>query len=118
MTNGSDRRHTDSEAARRRRQEQQQSWEQAHTADPDHFSESFARALGALLGASRRLPDCHRAAKLFAALSRLANAGNRPAARDAARALVAESELALEEDPWFRFYRAAAEAQATLCEAA
>ena len=118
MTNGPDRRHTDSEAARRRRQQQQQSWEQSHIAGPDHISEGFAQALGALIDASLRLPICDRGAKLSAGLTRLANASDKPAACEAARALLTASEGALEEDPWFRFHRAASEAVAALCPAA
>jgi hypothetical protein len=118
MNNGWERRHTDSDAARRRRHEQQRSWEQVHTTRPDHLSENFAQALGALVDTSFRLPICDRGAKLEAALSRLVNAPDRPAACDAARALLAASELALEEDPWFRFYRAASHAVTTICEAA
>jgi hypothetical protein len=117
MINGQERRHTDSEAARRRRLEQQQAWEQGH-ASADHISEGFAQALGALIIAAHRLPVCDRAAKLYAALNRLANAADKAAAWDAALALLAASELALEEDPWFRFHRSATEAVATLSEAA
>jgi hypothetical protein len=88
-----------------------------HTAGPTHISESFAQALGALIDASHHLPVCDRAAKLDAALTRLANAEDKPAACEAARALAAASQLALEDDPWFRFHRAANEAVATLCAA-
>jgi hypothetical protein len=119
MTNGRDRRRSDTEAAHRRRQELQQRWEQSHTTGPDdHITERFALALGGLIDASGRLPVCARSAKLNAAISRLTNAPNKPAACAAARALLGESELALEADPWFRFHRAATEAVATLCEAA
>ena len=118
MTNGRDRRRTDTQAARHRRQELQQRWEQSHTARPDHISEGFAHALGALIYASGRLPICDRSAKLNAAVTRLANAADKPAACAAARALHLASARALEEDPWFRFHHAATEAVATLCEAA
>jgi hypothetical protein len=118
MNNGRDRRHTDTEAARRRRQELQQRWEQAHAAGPDHISEGFAQALGALIDASGRLPVGDLSARLNAALTRLADAADKPAACAAARALLRASELALEEDPWFRFHGAATKAVATLCEAA
>jgi hypothetical protein len=60
---------------------------------------------------------CDRAAKLHAALNRLANTSDKVAAREAAHALLAASELALEDDPWFRFHRSAMEAVATLSEA-
>jgi len=53
-----------------------------------------------------------------AAVTRLADAADKTAACVAARALLAVSKQALEEDPWFRFHRAATEAVATLCEAA
>ena len=118
MSNGREGHHTDSEAAPRRRFAQQQSWEETRPAAPDHLFEGFAQALGALIIAAHRLPVCDRAAKLYAALNRLANAGDKAAAWDAARALVAASELALEEDPWFRFHRNATEAAATIAEAA
>src|SRR5215204_3865890 len=109
MTNGQDRRRTDTQAARRRRHELQQGWEQSH-ASHGHLSERFAQTLGALVDISRRLPLCDRSAKLIAALTRLAEAADKPAAYAAARALLAASELALAEDPWFRFYRTANEA--------
>lgn len=120
MTDGADRRHTDSEAARRRRREQQQEWEQSNpaTRGPDFISEAFAQALGALIDASRALPVCDRSARLHAAIARLVDAGDKAAACTAARALRAASELALEEDAWFRFHRAAAEAVTALCPAA
>jgi len=118
MINGRDRRHTDSEASRRRRLEQQQAWEQAQALGPDHISEGFAQALGKIIYASGRLPVCHRSAKVDAAVTRLADAADKTAACVAARALLAVSTQALEEDPWFRFHRAATEAVATLCEAA
>ena len=119
MSNERERRRTDSESARHRRDEQQHSWEQAaHAHGFDHISESFAQALGALIDASRRLPVCDRAAKLHTALARLWNAYDKAAACDAAHELLEESLQALEEDPWFRFHRAAAEAEATLCKAA
>ena len=118
MNNGPDRRRTDTDAARQRRNEQQQSWEESHPQDSDHISERFAQALGALIDASRRLPVCNRSATLHAALTGFCNADNRAAARAAARRLLDESELALEEDPWFRFHRAASEAEATLGRAA
>ena len=118
MTNWRDRRRTDTEAARYRRQEQQQRWEQSHAGGPDHISEGFAQALGKIIYASGRLPGCHRSAKVDAAVTRLADAADKTAACVAARALLAVSKQALEEDPWFRFHRAATEAVATLCEAA
>ena len=118
MTNGQDRRHTDTEAARRRRHELQQRWEQSHTAGLEHISDGFAQALGALIHASARLPICDRSATLHAGVTRLANAADKPAACAAARALATAAEQALEEDPWFRFHHAATEAVATLCEAA
>ena len=118
MTNGRDRRRTDTEAARRRRHALQQRWEQSHAAGPDHISEGFAQALGALIYASGLLPVCDRSAKLNAAITRVANAADKPAACAAARALLAASELALEQDPWFRFHQTATEVAATLCEAA
>ena len=117
MTNGPDRRHTNSEAPRRRR-EKQQPLAQPHDARPDHLSERFAQALGALIDASLRLPVCDRAAKLSAGLDRLSNATDKSAACEASRALLTASEQALEEDPWFRFHQAATAAAATLCEAA
>src|SRR5829696_7641665 len=106
MTNGQDRRRTDTQAAQRRRHELQQQWEQSH-ASRDHLPEGFAQTLGALVDGSRHLPVCDRSAKLVAGLTRLANAADTPAAYAAARALLVASELALAEDPWFRFHRAA-----------
>ena len=84
----------------------------------DHISEAFAQALGALIDASGRLPVCDRSAKLFAALTQLAEAGDAATACAAARRLVLASSLALDEDPWVRFHRAASQANATLCPVA
>src|SRR5690349_6520599 len=116
MTDGQDRRRTDSEAARARRREQQRQWEAAHAATrgPEHISEAFARVLGAVLHAARGLPVCDRAAKLQAAITRLVNAPDTATACSAAHALLHASELALREDPWFRFYLAATEAVAVV----
>lgn len=117
MTNGPERRRTDTAAARRRRRELQQSFEQSHTARLAPRQESVARVLVALTDASSRLPVCDRAAKLHAALARLRSAGDTLTVSAAARSLLVESELALEDDPWLRFHRAATEAAATLAEA-
>ena len=118
MTNGRDRRSTNSEAARHRQQELRQQWEQSHAAESDHVSDGFARALGGLIYASVSLPVCDRSAELNAAVARLAGAVDKPAACVAARAVLAASKLVLEQNPWFRFHQAATEAVATLCEAA
>jgi len=118
MTNGPDRRRTDTDAARRRRRQLQHCWEASHSLPVEHPSEQFAQALGALVESAHRLPVCDRSARLHAAVNRLADASDRTTACVAARAVVTASKLALDNDPWFRFHRAAADAVATLCEAA
>lgn len=115
MNDEPDRRRSDTEAARRRRQAQQHSWERWQATGSDHLSEGFAEALEALIETSGRLPVCDRSAKLFAALTKLAGAADQAAACAAARRLVSASSLALAEDPWDRFHRAAMQAEATLC---
>ena len=116
MTNRQERHHRDSAldpAGGPQRSEQARGIERGSAT----ISEAFPQALDALNAASHALPLCDRSAKLRVALSRLANASDKEAACSAARALVAESELALHEDPWFRFYRAATDAVSTVCEA-
>ena len=115
MTNGQDRRHTDTEAARRRQEELQHRWDASHAAGPDHITDAFAQALGALIDAACGLPICDRAAKLHAALTQLSHAADRAAACAAARALFTASEQALDHDPWLRFHHAAGDALATVC---
>ena len=101
-------------AARVRREQQRQQWERAMDTQPrrapsaqDHVSEAFASAVGALLEAAARLPVCDRAAKLHAAVHRITEAADAAQAREAVRALVRASELALQDDPWTRFHVAA-----------
>jgi hypothetical protein len=101
-------------AARIRREQQRQQWERAMNPGPreapsaqDHVSEAFASALGALLDAAARLPVCDRAAKLHASLHRITEAADTAQVREAVRALMRASELALQDDPWTRFHAAA-----------
>lgn len=102
-------------AARVRREQQREQWERATDTQPqdaapsaqDHVSEAFASAFGAVLDAAARLPVCDRAAKLHASLHRITEAADAAHAREAVRALVRASELALQDDPWTRFHVAA-----------
>jgi hypothetical protein len=66
------------------------------------------------MDAASRLPTCDRAAKLHAALHRLADADDHRDATQAATNLVASSAAALKEDPWMQFHIAALRMAAAL----
>jgi hypothetical protein len=105
-----ERRRRNPDTARARRVAQQQQWEHhrpAQTTGSDsHITDAFAAALGAVVEAGTRLPDCDRAARLHAGLKRISETDNRAQARQAVGALLQTSEEAIAEDPWMRFHLA------------